>query len=168
MIFLESIEGNSLWRILRILWRILWLITENPLIIKGFWGCRGGADVVTSLWSVVPPDNRSRGRLSSWGYHNKKSKMLLKHHLTCFNPPAYVSKLTTLPHWNIKATLSCGFLLFLRCGRDSNPRPSAWQADILTNWTTAPIIKCAAKLSEFLIIQNIFFEKHKSKILIKY
>ena len=29
----------------------------------------------------------------------------------------------------------------MRCGRDSNPRPSAWQADILTNWTTAPKIK---------------------------
>ena len=26
----------------------------------------------------------------------------------------------------------------LRYGRDSNPRPSAWQADILTNWTTRP------------------------------
>lgn len=27
-----------------------------------------------------------------------------------------------------------------RCGRDLNPRPPAWQADILTNWTTAPSI----------------------------
>ena len=27
---------------------------------------------------------------------------------------------------------------FLRCRRDSNSRPPAWQADILTNWTTAP------------------------------
>ena len=26
----------------------------------------------------------------------------------------------------------------LRCGRDSNSRPPAWQAGILTNWTTAP------------------------------
>ena len=26
-----------------------------------------------------------------------------------------------------------------RSGRDSNPRPSAWQADILTNWTTAAL-----------------------------
>ena len=26
----------------------------------------------------------------------------------------------------------------LRCGRGSNPRPLAWQASILTNWTTAP------------------------------
>ena len=25
-----------------------------------------------------------------------------------------------------------------RSGRDSNPRPSTWQADILTNWTTTP------------------------------
>ncbi len=25
-----------------------------------------------------------------------------------------------------------------RSGRDSNPRPPAWQAGILTNWTTAP------------------------------
>ena len=27
---------------------------------------------------------------------------------------------------------------FLRCGRDSNPRPHAWQACILTSWTTEP------------------------------
>ena len=25
-----------------------------------------------------------------------------------------------------------------RTGRDSNPRPPAWQAGILTNWTTSP------------------------------
>ncbi len=29
-------------------------------------------------------------------------------------------------------------LSLLRCGRDSNSRPPAWQADILTDWTTAP------------------------------
>ena len=28
----------------------------------------------------------------------------------------------------------------LRCGRGSNPRPLAWQASILTNWTTAPLL----------------------------
>ena len=27
---------------------------------------------------------------------------------------------------------------FLRYGRDSNPRPPAWQAGILTSWTTTP------------------------------
>ena len=29
-----------------------------------------------------------------------------------------------------------------RSGRDSNPRPPAWQAGILTNWTTAPHNLC--------------------------
>ena len=29
-------------------------------------------------------------------------------------------------------------LSLLRSGRDSNPRPPAWQAGILTNWTTRP------------------------------
>ena len=29
--------------------------------------------------------------------------------------------------------------LIWRSGRDSNPRPPAWQAGILTNWTTRPI-----------------------------
>ena len=28
---------------------------------------------------------------------------------------------------------------FLRYGRDSNPRPPAWQAGILTSWTTTPL-----------------------------
>ena len=29
--------------------------------------------------------------------------------------------------------------LLLRYGRDSNPRPPAWQAGILTSWTTTPL-----------------------------
>ena len=31
--------------------------------------------------------------------------------------------------------------VFLRCVRDSNSWPPAWQAGILTNWTNAPIMK---------------------------
>ena len=33
------------------------------------------------------------------------------------------------------------FLCLLRCGRDSNPRPRAWQARIRTSWTTAPVFQ---------------------------
>ena len=33
----------------------------------------------------------------------------------------------------------CVIWIKWRSGRDSNPRPSAWQADILTNWTTAAL-----------------------------
>ena len=32
-----------------------------------------------------------------------------------------------------------GFGMLLRCVRDSNPWPHAWQACILTNWTNAPL-----------------------------
>ena len=44
-----------------------------------------------------------------------------------------------------------------RSGRDSNPRPHAWQACILTSWTTEPFLhqvtavtlKCGAKIDSF-------------------
>lgn len=35
----------------------------------------------------------------------------------------------------------------LRYGRDSNPRPPAWQAGILTSWTTAPGLWDAAAIA---------------------
>ena len=40
------------------------------------------------------------------------------------------------------------FLSPLRCGRDSNSRPHAWQACILTSWTTAPtfVLRCCPYL----------------------
>ena len=41
-----------------------------------------------------------------------------------------------------KKKVTSSEITFLRCGRDSNPRPPAWQADILTSWTTAPVFKC--------------------------
>ena len=37
---------------------------------------------------------------------------------------------------------------FWRCGRDSNPRPPAWQAGILTSWTTAPIFQHLSRWRE--------------------
>ena len=42
----------------------------------------------------------------------------------------------------------------LRSGRDSNPRPHAWQACILTNWTTKPLLYCGGK-------DTIDFRLHK-------
>ena len=50
-----------------------------------------------------------------------------------------------------------GFGVLLRSGRDSNPRPHAWQACILTSWTTEPFLhqvtavtlKCGAKIDSF-------------------
>ena len=40
------------------------------------------------------------------------------------------------------------FGFFLRCVRDSNPWPPAWQADILTNWTNAPLCFSALFVSQ--------------------
>ena len=61
---------------------------------------------------------------------------------------------------------------FERCGRDSNPRPQAWQACILTSWTTAPVLSkatvflnCGCKdtyffsTSKFLLSFFMFFWK---------
>ena len=42
-----------------------------------------------------------------------------------------------------------GFLI-LRCVRDSNPWPHAWQACILTSWTNAPFRFAAAKVEFYL------------------
>lgn len=64
--------------------------------------------------------------------------------------------------------------LLLRCGRDSNPRPLAWQASILTNWTTAPFFVhswtlverhqlycfCECKVKSLLPILQIFSQKN--------
>ena len=48
-------------------------------------------------------------------------------------------------------------ILKWRSGRDSNPRPPAWQAGILTNWTTGPYFFCNKKdsFSSFLM-ERIF------------
>ena len=40
-----------------------------------------------------------------------------------------------------------------RSGRDSNPRPPAWQAGVLTNWTTGPIVSLC-HLSDYAVITS--------------
>ena len=40
--------------------------------------------------------------------------------------------------WASESNLMFFLSKVLRYGRDSNPRPPAWQAGILTNWTTTP------------------------------
>ena len=54
----------------------------------------------------------------------------------------------------------------LRSGRDSNSRPHAWQACILTDWTTGPrflrtlfVFVCECKDTTFFHTDQIFFEK---------
>ena len=42
--------------------------------------------------------------------------------------------------WKQKSLNFFKLRLFLRNGRDSNPRPPAWQAGILTSWTTTPFV----------------------------
>ena len=56
----------------------------------------------------------------------------------------YKKEIPNLTTWNLnlKNLIPWKTLLLLRCGRDSNPRPLAWQASILTNWTTAPKYSC--------------------------
>ena len=62
------------------------------------------------------------------------------------------------------------FLSPLRCGRDSNSRPHAWQACILTNWTTEPFYlplsspppsNHFAKIQPFLKLPKLFGWKMK-------
>jgi hypothetical protein len=48
--------------------------------------------------------------------------------------------------------LSYASIFNWRPGRDSNPRPPAWQAGILTNWTTRPIHQFTVHDSQFTII----------------
>ena len=68
----------------------------------------------------------------------------------------------------------------LRCVQDSNQRPPAWQAGILTNWTNAPFWFCkwlisfaSAKLLLFFIppkflrkklIKNVLFAQKRAEI----
>ena len=55
---------------------------------------------------------------------------------------------------------------FLRSGRDSNSRPHAWQACILTDWTTGPsfslelfLFVCECKDTTFFRSHQIFLQK---------
>ena len=67
--------------------------------------------------------------------------------------------------WFFRKKKKKHFCFFLRCGRDSNPRPHAWQACILTNWTTAPIVcltsfpKASAKVLLFFELTKYFTKK---------
>ena len=62
------------------------------------------------------------------------------------SPPHHITKSVFLGlYTQKKESHVCGTLL--RCGRDLNPRPPAWQADILTNWTTAPLLFVSVYLS---------------------
>ena len=47
-----------------------------------------------------------------------------------------------------------------RSGRDSNPRPHAWQACILTNWTTKPSLNAVANIQPFLIFATFLLKNH--------
>ena len=56
----------------------------------------------------------------------------------------------------------------LRYGRDSNPRPPAWQAGILTSWTTTPFwvafLRLRCKGRHFFGICNSRSEKYSKKM----
>ena len=60
--------------------------------------------------------------------------------------------------------------VFLRCGRDSNSRPTAWQAGILTNWTTAPdscsFSKAGAKVLLFFGLCKYFSDFFSKKCIL--
>ena len=56
----------------------------------------------------------------------------------------------------------------MRNGRDSNPRPPAWQAGILTSWTTTPffvslllLVWSGTKVEECLFLYNSRTKKKK-------
>ena len=42
-------------------------------------------------------------------------------------------------NWTTPLLVSINYDMNWRNGRDSNPRPPAWQAGILTSWTTTPL-----------------------------
>ena len=65
----------------------------------------------------------------------------------------------------------------MRSGRDSNPRPHAWQACILTSWTTEPLfyltaipLNCDAKVGSLFELRKsytyIFFTIFQSSLII--
>ena len=66
-----------------------------------------------------------------------------------------------------KASQNFERLFWRRCGRDSNPRPPAWQAGILTSWTTAPcdfasgtscrFLECGCKDRQFSLTCKLFY-----------
>ena len=68
----------------------------------------------------------------------------------------------------------------LRCGRDSNPRPPAWQAGILTSWTTAPCISALGRRGTsfiafalqryacFLVPPNFLAKKFHKKCILSF
>ena len=69
------------------------------------------------------------------------------------------------------------FQCLLRCVRDSNPRPHAWQACILTSWTTEPLfyltaipLNCDAKVGSLFELRKsytyIFFTIFQSSLII--
>ena len=54
----------------------------------------------------------------------------------------------------------------LRSGRDSNPRPHAWQACILTSWTTRPFcLNLTLTQSTFLIVRILSLVSFQTQTL---
>ena len=71
--------------------------------------------------------------------------------------PRFERRLSGLEADRIAIYLISAYALFLRYERDSNPWPSAWQADILTNWTITSIF--VDKLNHTIFQSKIYFTK---------
>ena len=72
--------------------------------------------------------------------------------------------------WASESNLMFFLSKVLRYGRDSNPRPPAWQAGILTNWTTTPLFDCfrsRLRVQRYDLFLNLqAFWRKKSKFLV--
>ena len=76
------------------------------------------------------------------------------HHVSFAFIPWEASAVNVVYHKKSPAEI-CG--AFKRCGRDSNSRPSAWQADILTSWTTAPgmLYFRRKRVQSYIVFRNL-------------
>ena len=108
-------------------------------------GCRFSSRGNTILLTSSPPTGKIRRLIKTWVYKKRMS-----------NPD--------------RSPFVAHLLSPLRCGRDSNSRPHAWQACILTNWTTEPFYlplsspppsNHFAKIQPFLKLPKLFGWKMK-------
>ena len=88
--------------------------------------------------------NYTHRRLSKgqWGYIKKRGYVYFDISSSCGGDPTRTNDLQVMSLASYQLLHSA----MLRCVRDSNPWPPAWQAGILTGWTNAPMFFLWAKM----------------------
>ena len=87
--------------------------------------------------------NYTHRRLSKgqWGYIKKRGYVYFDISSSCGGDPTRTNDLQVMSLASYQLLHSA----MLRCVRDSNPWPPAWQAGILTGWTNAPMFFCGQR-----------------------